>query len=69
MVRWYDYVLSTLTVVFIVNAIVAGFLITTWWGLLLGCLLAFIVWEAWDKHYTAFRIKQERRIRIKNIGL
>jgi hypothetical protein len=69
MVRWYDHVLSMLALIFVVNVVVWGFLVATWWGHVLAGLLSFMVWEAWDKHYTAFRIRQERRIRIKNMGL
>jgi len=69
MVRWYDHVLSMLALIFIVNVVVWGFLVATWWGPVLAGLLSFMVWEAWDKPYTAFRIKQERRNRIRDMGL
>ena len=59
MIRWYDYILAVLAADFMTGFLFAGFQATEWWQPILYGLLAGIIWQAWNKDYCDFRLRQE----------
>lgn len=59
MIRWYDYVLAILAADFMLGFMLWGFNATEWWEPMLAGLLAGMIWQAWNKDYCAFRLRQE----------
>lgn len=59
MIRWYDYVLAILAADFMLSFFIKGWSATTWWEPIAYGLALGMIWQAWNKDYCDFRLKQE----------